>query len=67
MGLVVVRDRCRVAATLINRDFPRQPLAANRFTLRITLRRKASAAALSRCGVNRKSVVYPSVPTARDK
>lgn len=32
MRLVVVRARCRVAATLINRDFLRQPLAANRFT-----------------------------------
>ena len=29
--LVVVRDRCRIGPTLIDRDFPRQPLAANGF------------------------------------
>ena len=27
--LIVVRNRCRVAATLIDRDFLRQPLGAN--------------------------------------
>ena len=31
VSLVVVRDRCRVAATLIDHDLLREPLVPNRF------------------------------------
>ena len=32
LSLIIVRNRCRVRATLIDRDFLRQPLGANRLT-----------------------------------
>jgi hypothetical protein len=55
VGPVVMFDRGCVRATLVNVIF------SGSCWLRIALRRKASAAALSRCGVNKKSTGCPSL------
>jgi hypothetical protein len=56
-----VRKRCHVRAALIEGDFLGKPL------VRMALRKHASAASRSRVGVRRKSIVWPSLSTARDK